>query len=149
MDDAHLLEGLDEHPLDAEVGEGLRQGDDVGLGVVGGLGRGERLVGRRDLEVLVGGGVVEGVTELELGDVQGAFGRGRVCLRVQRIACLRLRWPHEPARTRTGRGAEAGGQDAGGSIVLSSTFAAPPEGTTTVDVVIPSVGAFTGVALER
>ena len=42
-----------------------------------------------------------------------------------------------------------GGVAAGGSVTLSSTFAAPPESTSTVDVVIPSVGAFTGVTLER
>lgn len=42
-----------------------------------------------------------------------------------------------------------GGLDEGGTLTLSSTFAAPPEGTTTVDVVVPSVGAFTGVTLER
>lgn len=41
------------------------------------------------------------------------------------------------------------GLDAGGSSTLTATFAAPPEGTTTVDVVIPTVGAFTGVTLER
>ena len=42
-----------------------------------------------------------------------------------------------------------GGLEEGGSLTLSSTFAAPPESTTTVDVVIPSVGTFTGVTLER
>lgn len=38
---------------------------------------------------------------------------------------------------------------AGSAVVLSSTFAAPPEPTTTVDVVIPTVGPFTGVTIER
>ena len=42
-----------------------------------------------------------------------------------------------------------GGLRSAARCTLSSTFAAPPEGTTTVDVVIPSVGAFTGVTLER
>ncbi|MFC3689679.1 hypothetical protein [Aquipuribacter hungaricus] len=42
-----------------------------------------------------------------------------------------------------------GGLEEGGSKTFSSTFSAPPESTTTVDVVIPSVGAFTGVTLER
>lgn len=37
----------------------------------------------------------------------------------------------------------------GGSIVLTATMAAPPESTTSVDVVVPTVGAFTDVALER
>jgi hypothetical protein len=46
-------------------------------------------------------------------------------------------------------GLNSSGLDTGGSVTLSSTFAAPPEGTTTVDVVIPTVGAFTGVTLER
>lgn len=42
-----------------------------------------------------------------------------------------------------------GSMDPGGSIVLSATMAAPPESTTTVDVVIPTVGPFTGITLER
>ncbi len=42
-----------------------------------------------------------------------------------------------------------GGPEVGGALTLSATFAAPPESTTTVDVVIPTVGAFTAVPLER
>lgn len=41
------------------------------------------------------------------------------------------------------------GMAEGGSIVLTATMAAPPESTTSVDVVVPTVGAFTDVALER
>jgi hypothetical protein len=103
VDDAHLLEGLDDRARHAEVGERLR---DHGLGLGGRLdllGR-ERLVRGRDVGAgLVPGLVVEEVVlerqvlALELG-VQDAFGRVRVGLRVQRFACLRLRWPHEPAR---------------------------------------------------
>ncbi|GAB2574549.1 hypothetical protein [Microlunatus antarcticus] len=58
MEDAHLLERLDDRALDAEVGEGLRE---RGLGLVGLLGGRERLVGRADVGVGVGLGVGPGV----------------------------------------------------------------------------------------
>ncbi|WP_336921518.1 hypothetical protein [Aquipuribacter sp. SD81] len=41
------------------------------------------------------------------------------------------------------------GLQEGSSVVLTTTMAAPPESTSTVDVVIPGVGAFADVALER
>jgi hypothetical protein len=109
VDDAHLLERLDDQALDAEVGEGLGPGSLGGLCFVSGLGGGERLVRRRDVGLVLGlvlviGLVVEEilvqrrVLGLELGVVQDVLGRVRVGLRVQRFACLRLRWPREPAR---------------------------------------------------
>lgn len=39
--------------------------------------------------------------------------------------------------------------EAGSSVVLSTTFSAPPEGTEVVDVVIPTVEVFSGVPVQR
>jgi hypothetical protein len=116
VDDAHLLEGLDDQALHAEVGEGLLGG--VG-GRVGLLRGGQRLVGGRDvrlgLGVRIGVGCCVGLGRVEevllerdvlgllVGAVENPCGRVRdVGLRVQRFACLRLRWPHEPARNASG-----------------------------------------------
>lgn len=42
-----------------------------------------------------------------------------------------------------------GRMETGGSLVLSTTFTAPPESTELVDVVIPAVEVFSGVKVER
>jgi hypothetical protein len=106
VDDAHLLERLDDESLDAEVGEGLGE---RGLGLVGLLGGGERLVGRRDVGVgLVGVevGLVERQVLVQVGRVEIALRRGRVCLRVQRIRLSTSAGAARASTTRTDRGAE-------------------------------------------
>jgi len=128
VDDAHLLERLDDRPGDAEVGEGL---GDLLLGVVGLLRRGQRLVGRCDVgvrfELVVGPGLAEGqVLDLEVGAGEDLFGCGRVCVRVQRIRPSTSAVAARAGTTRTDRGAEAGGQDAGrASVVLSLAVRSP------------------------